>query len=270
MAVHWGGVVSIIIFYLMILAVGLWAARKSKGSKDPEEVMLAGRNIGMVVGIFTMTGKACLFCLQWRHHRGHFYQNIFLPPSFAPKIISNVLKLAQIWQFQYKNVKFLCIYTFLLSLKFCLAPPIGPNFVAGTATAFVIHCQFPYVVTMPWQGSDDVVTILSPTSDTSCWLQNCVSVPLWFLHSDSIGFLVATHQWPYSYPLDAFRSQISTWPPPHGNGYPVPCVWYRLFSYCIDYRQSGRVTEFADPNTQQLNMVVAMRVYSISVGRTLH
>ena len=30
------------------------------------------------------------------------------------------------------------------------------------------------------------------------------------------------------------------------------------------------VTEFADPNTQQLNMVVAMRVYSISAGRTLH
>ena len=34
--------------------------------------------------------------------------------------------------------------------------------------------------------------------------------------------------------------------------------------------RSGRVTEFADPNTQQLNMVVAMRVYSISAGRTLH
>ena len=58
MAVHWGGVVSIIIFYLAILIVGLWAARKSKGSKDHEEIMLAGRNIGMFVGIFTMTGKS--------------------------------------------------------------------------------------------------------------------------------------------------------------------------------------------------------------------
>ena len=57
MAVHWGGVVAIIAFYLLILGVGLWAARKSKGSKDPEEIMLAGRNIGLFVGIFTMTGK---------------------------------------------------------------------------------------------------------------------------------------------------------------------------------------------------------------------
>ena len=50
----------------------------------------------------------------------------------------------------------------------------------------------------------------------------------------------------------------------------MPIKLYRLFSYCIDYRRSGRVTEFADPNTQQLNMVVAMRVYSISAGGTLH
>ncbi|XP_071476964.1 high-affinity choline transporter 1-like [Diadema antillarum] len=55
MAVHWGGVVAIVIFYLLILAVGLWAARKGKGSSDTEDVMVAGRNIGVAVGIFTMT-----------------------------------------------------------------------------------------------------------------------------------------------------------------------------------------------------------------------
>ncbi|XP_038046002.1 high-affinity choline transporter 1-like [Patiria miniata] len=55
MAINWGGVAGIIVFYLLILAVGLWASRKSKGSSDQEEVMLAGRNIGAVVGIFTMT-----------------------------------------------------------------------------------------------------------------------------------------------------------------------------------------------------------------------
>ena len=36
---------------------------------------------------------------------------------------------------------------------------------------------------------------------------------------------------------------------------------------------SGRVTKFADPNTQQktrLDAVVVMRVYSISAGRTSH
>ena len=51
------GVVSVVVFYLLILGVGLWAARKNVGTEgdQEEEVMLAGRNIGMFVGIFTMT-----------------------------------------------------------------------------------------------------------------------------------------------------------------------------------------------------------------------
>ena len=57
MAIHFLGVVSIVVFYLLILLVGIWAARKSKGtSADSEDVMLAGRNIGLLVGVFTMTG----------------------------------------------------------------------------------------------------------------------------------------------------------------------------------------------------------------------
>lgn len=51
------GVVSIILFYLLILIVGIWAGRKRGESDTEEEVMLAGRNIGLFVGIFTMTGK---------------------------------------------------------------------------------------------------------------------------------------------------------------------------------------------------------------------
>ncbi|ETN69315.1 hypothetical protein NECAME_05298 [Necator americanus] len=58
------GIVAIIFFYVLILVVGIWAGRKSKDAKDlvgqegahTEEVMLAGRNIGTLVGIFTMTG----------------------------------------------------------------------------------------------------------------------------------------------------------------------------------------------------------------------
>jgi len=57
--VHFLGIAAIIFFYLLILGVGMWAARKSKGgTSDSEEVMLAGRNIGLLVGVFTMTG-AC-------------------------------------------------------------------------------------------------------------------------------------------------------------------------------------------------------------------
>uniref|UniRef100_A0A915B5T7 Uncharacterized protein n=1 Tax=Parascaris univalens TaxID=6257 RepID=A0A915B5T7_PARUN len=56
------GVVAIIFFYLLILIVGIWAGRKAKNvnsmieGEQTEEVMLAGRNIGTIVGIFTMTG----------------------------------------------------------------------------------------------------------------------------------------------------------------------------------------------------------------------
>ncbi|XP_022319213.2 high-affinity choline transporter 1-like [Crassostrea virginica] len=55
MAVNVVGIVAVIVFYLLILGVGLWAARKSRGETDSENVMLAGRNIGILVGVFTMT-----------------------------------------------------------------------------------------------------------------------------------------------------------------------------------------------------------------------
>lgn len=51
------GVVAIIVFYLLILVIGLWAARRRK--EGEEEAMLAGRSIGIFVGTFTMTGNKC-------------------------------------------------------------------------------------------------------------------------------------------------------------------------------------------------------------------
>ncbi len=59
MAVHIPGVIAIVVFYLLIVGVGIWASRKSKqtgATADSEDVMLAGRNIGLLIGIFTMTG----------------------------------------------------------------------------------------------------------------------------------------------------------------------------------------------------------------------
>ncbi|XP_078356322.1 high-affinity choline transporter 1-like, partial [Oculina patagonica] len=47
------GVVAIVVFYMLILGIGLWAARRRK--EGEEEAMLAGRSIGMVVGTFTLT-----------------------------------------------------------------------------------------------------------------------------------------------------------------------------------------------------------------------
>ncbi|GFS03463.1 high affinity choline transporter 1-like [Elysia marginata] len=58
MGVHIPGLISIIVFYLLILAIGLWAARKT-GFKNKnlkiDDVMLANRSIGVFVGCFTMT-----------------------------------------------------------------------------------------------------------------------------------------------------------------------------------------------------------------------
>ena len=60
MAIHIPGLIAIIVFYLLILLVGLWAGRKAKQTGEnasSENVMLAGRNIGLLVGVFTMTGR---------------------------------------------------------------------------------------------------------------------------------------------------------------------------------------------------------------------
>ncbi|KAL3315199.1 hypothetical protein Ciccas_006171 [Cichlidogyrus casuarinus] len=59
MSVNYWGIASIGFFYLFILLVGIWAARRQKkppqGMTETEDVMLAGRNINVFVGIFTMT-----------------------------------------------------------------------------------------------------------------------------------------------------------------------------------------------------------------------
>ncbi|XP_071491029.1 high-affinity choline transporter 1-like [Diadema antillarum] len=54
MAVNWGGVAGMIVFYLIILVVGLWASRKAKQRNNSEVVMVGGRDFGWVVGFFTL------------------------------------------------------------------------------------------------------------------------------------------------------------------------------------------------------------------------
>jgi high affinity choline transporter 7 len=55
--------VSIVTFYILILAVGIWAGWKNRGKGSQggtEQVMLAGRDMGTFVGILTMTGMYVL------------------------------------------------------------------------------------------------------------------------------------------------------------------------------------------------------------------
>lgn len=66
MTIHVEGLVAIAVFYLLILFVGIWAAWKNKhtgeaeGTDRSETIMVGGRDIGLFVGGFTMTGKVCV------------------------------------------------------------------------------------------------------------------------------------------------------------------------------------------------------------------
>uniref|UniRef100_UPI0037E87519 high-affinity choline transporter 1-like n=1 Tax=Semicossyphus pulcher TaxID=241346 RepID=UPI0037E87519 len=61
MAVNWPGLLSIGVFYLIVLGTGIWASRKSKREEKKctgnrsEVTMVGGRNLNIGVSIFTMT-----------------------------------------------------------------------------------------------------------------------------------------------------------------------------------------------------------------------
>ncbi|XP_031585055.2 high-affinity choline transporter 1-like [Oreochromis aureus] len=61
MTIHVEGLVAIVLFYVLILFVGIWAAWKNKNSgvgegiDRSESIMVGGRDIGLFVGGFTMT-----------------------------------------------------------------------------------------------------------------------------------------------------------------------------------------------------------------------
>ena len=71
MAVNLLGVSAVCVFYLIVLAVGVFAAWKQKKSlagqpsgKPEETIMLAKRNLGIFVGVLTMTGILSLLAVS--------------------------------------------------------------------------------------------------------------------------------------------------------------------------------------------------------------
>ena len=96
--VNVGGVLGIIVFYLLILGVGIWAAMRRKkrllvdhghenvySDEEPnltesEDVMLAGRNIGLFVGAMTMTGNLILPTLKGSFEHYLLCQSLFRLP----------------------------------------------------------------------------------------------------------------------------------------------------------------------------------------------
>lgn len=59
MAVNWLGLLSIAVFYVIVLGTGIWASKKSKHEekkctgKRSEVAMVGGRNLNIWVSIFT-------------------------------------------------------------------------------------------------------------------------------------------------------------------------------------------------------------------------
>jgi len=63
MTVNVVGLASLIVFYLLILAIGVgaaWYKRKRVENEKSETNMVAGRDISILLGCFTMTGKIIL------------------------------------------------------------------------------------------------------------------------------------------------------------------------------------------------------------------
>ncbi|ESP01430.1 hypothetical protein LOTGIDRAFT_177946 [Lottia gigantea] len=54
MAVNIPGIIAVIIFYILIIAIGIWAGRKGANSTT-EELLVANRGMGLIVSFFTMT-----------------------------------------------------------------------------------------------------------------------------------------------------------------------------------------------------------------------
>lgn len=76
MAVNWLGLLSIGVFYMIVLGTGIWASTKSKreekkcAGRRSEVAMVGGRNLNIWVSIFTMTGTVIMMIIiitlgQW-------------------------------------------------------------------------------------------------------------------------------------------------------------------------------------------------------------
>lgn len=59
MGVYVTGVIGVIIFYVAVLGVGIWAAafKRKKAAQGQDDMILANRRLGPVLGVFTLVGN---------------------------------------------------------------------------------------------------------------------------------------------------------------------------------------------------------------------
>lgn len=94
MAVNVPALVAVVFFYIIIVAIGFWAFRKSKkvektvGGSKTEITIVGGRNINVPVGILTLTGRKTIYLVR------HDARGTFLPTSFSiVSLINHSIKL---------------------------------------------------------------------------------------------------------------------------------------------------------------------------------
>lgn len=89
MAVNVPALVAVVFFYIVIVAIGFWAFRKSKevektlGGSKAEITIVGGRNINVPVGILTLTGRKTIFLVR------HDARGTFWPTSFPIVLLIN-------------------------------------------------------------------------------------------------------------------------------------------------------------------------------------
>lgn len=59
MGVYVTGVIGVIVFYVAVLGVGVWAAafKRRKAAQGQDDMMLANRGLGPLLGVFTLIGN---------------------------------------------------------------------------------------------------------------------------------------------------------------------------------------------------------------------
>ena len=75
MSVFVEGLIGIIVFYILILVVGLYAGRKTKN--NTEEAILANRKFGLFVSSMTLTGA--YLCRIWVVSKQQQYDRLTVP-----------------------------------------------------------------------------------------------------------------------------------------------------------------------------------------------
>jgi high affinity choline transporter 7 len=55
MTIFWPGLVAVFVLYVAVFLVGVWAGRQAEEAHSAEELLLAGRNLPLWVGLLTMT-----------------------------------------------------------------------------------------------------------------------------------------------------------------------------------------------------------------------